>query len=63
MPVNQYDPADATFRQSTTNLPEHVHTVTTVTTDRTIDVPAPAPTLNFEERTRKIKVDNGFFVW
>ena len=63
MPLNQYDPADATFRQNTTKLPEHVHTVTTVTTDRSIDVPAPAQTPSPGDRTRKIKVDNGFSVW
>jgi hypothetical protein len=62
LPVNQYDPADANFRQNS-KLPEHAHTVTSVTTDRTIDVPAPAPTSNPEDRTRKIKVDNGFSIW
>jgi hypothetical protein len=62
LPLNQYDPADATVRQNTTKLPEHVHTVTTVTTDRTIDVPAPAPISNPQDRTRKIKVDNGFAI-
>ena len=61
--MNQYDPADATFRQNLIKLPEHVHTVTTVTTDRTIDVPAPAQIPNPEDHTRRIKVDNGFFVW
>ena len=61
--MNQYDPADATFRQNVTRVPEHVHTVTTVTTDRTIEVPAPAQIPNSEDRTRKVKIDNGFSVW
>ena len=60
MPVHQYDPADANLPQPHT-APEQIHTVTTVTTDRTVEVPAPAQSWEGPLRTRK--VDYGIAIW
>ena len=62
MPANQYDPTDATLRPANT-AQEQVHTVTTVTTDRTIDVAVPVETVVLEDPPRLRKVDNGFAIW
>lgn len=61
LPANQYDPTDATIRQDTAQ--EQVHTVSTVTADRTIEVPAPAQTVPVEDHSRIRKLDNGFAIW
>ena len=62
MPANQYDPTDATLRPPDA-AQEQVHTVTTVTTDRTIDVAVPVETVLLEDPSRFRKVDNGFAIW
>ena len=62
LPANQYDPTDTAIRQGS-NAQEQVHTVTTVTTDRTIEVPAPAQTVPVEDHSRTRKLDNGFAIW
>jgi hypothetical protein len=62
LPANQYDPTDAAIRQDNT-AQEQAHTVTTVTTDRTIEVPAPAQTDPVEDHSRTRKLDNGFAIW
>ena len=61
MPLHQYDPADTTLRQAAT-AQEQVHTVTTVTTDRTIEIPLPASTALEEDLSRVRKVDYGFAI-
>jgi len=62
LPANQYDPTDTAIRQGS-NAQEQVHTVTTLTTDRTIEVPAPAQTDSVEDHSRTRKLDNGFAIW
>ena len=62
LPANQYDPTDAAIRQDS-SAQEQAHTVTTVTTDRTIEVPAPAQTDSVEDHSRTRKLDNGFAIW
>lgn len=62
LPANQYDPADAVVRQTNT-VPEQVHTVTTVTTDQTVEVPAPAQTVVLEDPSRSRKLDYGLAIW
>ena len=62
LPANQYDPTDTAIRQGS-NAQEQVHTVTTLTTDRTIEVPAPAQTDPVEDHSRTRKLDNGFAIW
>jgi hypothetical protein len=60
--LNQYDPADTVLRQTNT-VPEQVHTVTTVTTDQTVAVPAPAQTVVLEDPSRSRKFDYGLAIW
>jgi len=62
LPANQYDPADAAIRQGDT-AQEQIHTVTTVTSDRTIDASAPAQTVPIEDQSRSRRFDNGFAIW
>lgn len=62
LPANQYDPTDTAIRQDS-NAQEQAHTVTTVTTDRTIEVPEPAQTVPVEDHSRTRKLDNGFAIW
>src|SRR5215472_13115957 len=62
LPANQYDPADAATPQGDT-AQEQIHTVTTVTSDRTIDVSAPAQTVPIEDQSRSRRFDNGFAIW
>ena len=62
LPANQYDPTDAAIRQDS-SAQEQAHTVTTVTTDRTIEVPAPAQTVPVEDHSRTRQLDNGFAIW
>jgi hypothetical protein len=61
LPANQYDPTDATSHHDTAQ--EQVHTVSTVTGDRTIEVPASAQTVPLEDHSRIRKHDNGFAIW
>jgi hypothetical protein len=62
LPANQYDPTDTAIRQGS-SAQEQAHTVTTVTTDRTIEVPEPAQTVAVEDYSRTRKLDNGFAIW
>ena len=62
MPANQYDPTDAALHPANT-AQEQVQTVTTVTTDRTIDVAVPVETVLLEDPSRFRKVENGFAIW
>ena len=62
LPANQYAPTDTAIRQDNT-AQEQVHTVTTVTADRTIEVPAPAQTVPVEDHSRTRKLDNSFAIW
>ena len=61
MPINEYNQAQVEQRQQ---VPEHVHTVTTITQDATIQVPAPAPVIVEKAATgnqaNQRRVENGF---